>query len=93
MKFNLIPKVMLLQLFDKIGGKIFRVTFKKNNGQYRDLIGRLGVKVHLKGTGRSISKDLKNSYICVYDVQNKGYRNVNLNSVTQVKCDKNYEVY
>ena len=93
MKFYLIPKVMLLQLFDKIGNRIFRVTFKKNNGQYRDLIGRLGVKAHLKGTGRSISKDLRNSYICVYDVQNKGYRNVNLNSVTQVKCVKNYEVY
>ena len=93
MQFYLIPKVMLLQLFNKIGGKIFRVTFKKNNGQYRDLVGRLGVTSYLKGTGRSISTDLKNSYICVYDFENKGYRNVNLNSVTQVKCVKNYEVY
>ena len=70
-------------LADKIGDKFFTVTFVKANGEIRKLNGRLGVTKHTI-SGNTI--DTHEDYLCVYDVDKKGYRNVNVNTITNVVC-------
>mgnify|MGYP000002630702 FL=1 len=69
-------------------GKFFTIKFIKKNGMLRELNGRLGVKKHLKGG--SLGYDPKTfNYIIVFDVVNEGYRTVNVDTVTELTCDKN----
>jgi|TARA_R110000824_G_scaffold260981_3_gene449611 hypothetical protein len=70
-------------LADKIGDKFFTVTFVKANGEIRKLNGRLGVTKH---TASGKTTDTHDDYLCVYDVDKKGYRNVNVNTITNVVC-------
>lgn len=67
-------------------GKFFVVVFKKANGDMRRMLARVGVKKGLTGTGRS--KPLADHLVCVWDVANKGYRTVNVDSVVGFKCGK-----
>jgi len=69
-----------------IGNQFFSVTFTKKNGEERTLNGRLGVKKHLKGGEKSYNDDDFN-YLTVYDVQNNGYRTVNLDTVSSIKVN------
>lgn len=64
-------------------GKIFSVVFRKKNGDERVMSCRTGVKKHLKG-GRNTVAHLK-KYITVFSINDKGYRNVNLNTLHTVK--------
>ncbi len=66
-----------------VGDKFFTVTFVKANGEERVLTGRLGVTKH---TVSGKTKDIHNNYLCVYDVNKKGYRNVNLNTIRKIEC-------
>ena len=66
-----------------VGDKFFTVTFIKANGEERVLTGRLGVTKH---TVSGKTKDIHNNYLCVYDVNKKGYRNVNLNTIRKIEC-------
>ena len=66
-----------------VGDKFFTVTFIKANGEERVLTGRLGVTKH---TVSGKTKDIHNNYLCVYDVNKKGYRNVNLNTSRKIEC-------
>lgn len=65
-------------------GKFVTVTFIKKDGTERVLNGRLGVKKHLKG-GVSTLDPAK--FVTIYDIQNKGYRAVNRETITSVKID------
>ncbi len=67
----------------RVGSKFFTVTFVKANGEERTLTGRLGVTKH---TVSGKTKDAHNNYLCVYDVNKKGYRNVNLNTIREIEC-------
>ncbi len=71
----------LRQLLRESRGTIFTVKFTKLNGQERTLNGRLGV--HTK-TGRPSSTAHIPKYLTVYDIGNKGFRTVNLDTVTYV---------
>jgi hypothetical protein len=64
-------------------GKLFSVKFIKKNGETRILNGRLGVTRYLKG-GYDTTSHIK-YYINVYDIQKKGYRKVNMNTVERIK--------
>lgn len=64
-------------------GKIFSVSFRKKDGSQRNMTCRIGVKKHLRG-GSNTVKHLK-KYLTVYSVQDKGYRNINIKTVKQVK--------
>ena len=64
-------------------GHFFGVTFKKKDGTIRTMNARLGVKRYLKG-GKSTVDQSK--YATVYDVVAKGYRNIDLDTVIEVKC-------
>lgn len=64
-------------------GKIFHIKFVKKDGSVRPMTCRLGVHKHLKG-GESTTRHLPN-LITVFDLQNNGYRNVNLDTVIEFK--------
>jgi hypothetical protein len=63
-------------------GKIFTVTFTKKDGTIRVMNCRLGVTKHLKGGESTLNP---NEYITVYDMQNKGYRAINRQTIIDVK--------
>lgn len=69
-------------------GKFFTVKFIKKNGELRELNGRLGVKKHLKGGELGYDPAAFN-YIIVFDVVAKGYRTINVDTVTELTCNKN----
>jgi hypothetical protein len=68
-------------LIAQSNGKFVTVTFRKKDGSLRKMNGRLGVKKHLKG-GESTVDHTK--YLVLYDVQSKGYRCVNKNTIESV---------
>jgi hypothetical protein len=74
----------LASLIDQSNGKMITVSFVKKDGSSRILNGRLGVKKYIKGS--SLNKN-SNEYITVYDVQNKGYRSVNRDTIVAVRCN------
>jgi hypothetical protein len=68
----------------KTNGHFFSVEFVKKDGTVRKLVGRTGVKKYLKG-GENKVEGPGRPYVTVYDVQNKGYRTVNANTVQSIK--------
>lgn len=69
-------------MIDKSNGKMVTVTFIKQDGSTRILNGRLGVKKYLKGGKSAVNP---NEYISIYDVQNKGYRSINRNTIVALR--------
>jgi hypothetical protein len=61
-------------------GKFFSIKFIKKDGTTREMLCRTDVKKHLKG-GENNNPNLGESQIVVYDIQKKGYRTINLDSV------------
>lgn len=74
----------LASLIEKSNGKMLTVTFVKQDGTERVINGRLGVRKYIKG---SSLKKISDDYITMYDVQNKGYRSVNRNTILAVRCE------
>lgn len=66
------------------GNKIFTVVFIKKDGTERKMRAMLGVKVHLKGGELSYDPSEKN-YLIVWDLDKKGYRTVNFNTIRSIK--------
>ena len=64
-------------------GKFFTVVFIKKDGSTRTMNCRLGVTKHLKG---GVSNLNPKQYLTVYDVQSKGYRAINLETIISVSC-------
>lgn len=78
-------------IIEESKGTIFSVNFIKKDGTERKMVCRLNVKAGLRG-GKSTTSH-KTNLITVYDMQNKGYRNVNLDTVLTVKVrNKVYNV-
>lgn len=69
-------------MIEQSNGKMVTVSFIKQDGSLRVLNGRLGVKKYLKGGKSSVDA---NEYISIYDVQNKGYRSVNRNTIVALR--------
>ena len=67
------------------GNTIFGVTFVKKNGDIRDMVCRLGVKSHLKG-GELPFDPVEKGLLPVFDMQKKGYRMINLKTVTEIRA-------
>ena len=74
-----------LNILEKVanGGKIFSVIFIKKNGTERVMSCRRGVKRYLKGGVNTCSHIP--IYYNVFSCNDKGYRNVNLNTLKTVK--------
>lgn len=65
-------------------GRFFTVEFLKKDGSTRILNGRLGVEKYLKGGDCTLDRT---KFVIVYDVQAKGYRAVNRETIISVKID------
>ena len=66
-------------------GKIFSVVFeKRTTGEFRKLIGRLGVHKDVNGTGLRYDPASK-QLMTVYDMQNQGWRMINMEGLTQLQ--------
>ena len=81
------------QLIKGTKGKFFTVTFtKRKDGTTRVMNARLGVKAYLKGGDLPYDPDTK-GLIPVYDMKNKGYRMINVNTISNLKIGGNeYQV-
>ena len=44
---------------------------------------KIGVKKHLKG---GINVNNRDRYLTVYDMKSEGYRNINLNTILEIRC-------
>jgi hypothetical protein len=64
-------------------GKFFSCVFTKQSGEERKMNCRLGVAKGLKG-GENNHKGHE-EYATVYDMVNKGYRNINLDTLKSIK--------
>jgi len=65
----------------KSQGGFFSVVFIKKNGDERKMTCRLGVKKHLRGSGKPSTTFHIPKYITVFDVNSKGYRNINVKTI------------
>lgn len=74
----------LASLIDNSNGKFVSVTFTKKDGSTRVLVGRLGVTSHLKGGTSTLDAD---KFITIFDVQKKGYRAINRETIQSVRID------
>jgi hypothetical protein len=81
-----IYKNEVTELIKSLGSKVFTVEFVKKDGSLRVMNARLGVKKHLKGG--SLGYDAKAlDLLPVFDMREKGYRMIQLNTVNWIKCD------
>lgn len=76
--------ITLKEFLHKTKGKFFTVQFTKKDGTNRVLNGRLGVTKHLMGGEK---KNHNPDHMVVFDVQNNGYRTINLETVHEIKVD------
>lgn len=71
-------------------GQFFTVTWVTKSGKISEMNCRVGVTKHLKNTGKKYSNGSSNTvahlkqYLTVYKT-NKGYRNLNLDTVLSLK--------
>ena len=65
-------------------GRFVSVEFIKKDGTLRKLTGRLGVTKHLKG---GVSTLDPSQYITIFDVEKKGYRAINRDTIKAVTID------
>ena len=84
-----INKEKAKQLINQSNGRIFSSVFTKKDGSHRLMNARLGVKKHLKKDPKQRPYEPSNyNLICVYDMINKGYRTVNLNTLQTLIINK-----
>ena len=77
------------ELIKQTKGQIFSGLFIKKNGQHRLINARLGVTKHLKDNARPRPYEpSKYDLITVYDMANKGYRMINLNTLQKLIINK-----
>ena len=91
-KGQVISRTKVQKVIDGTKGRFFHATFNKVNGDERKMLARLGVTKGLKGGENKVVKD-SNDYLTVWDVQSKGYRTLNLGTLTALSADGiDYEV-
>ena len=78
------PNLMRRVVEATVRDRFFTVEFTKADGSIRKINGRLGVDKHKKG-GRDCNTNKQ--MMTVYDNYAKGYRNVNLSTVSSLTVD------
>lgn len=73
-------ELLKYKLTARAGGRFFSITFVKADGSTRKMVCRLGVTKH---NGGKSSDEFNYSLLTVYDVQSKGFRNINLETVEE----------
>lgn len=82
-----INKKQALDLIQQSNGKTFSVIFTKKDKTKRLLNGRTGVKKGVKGTGMAYNP-LSKGLLPIYDMQKKGFRMINLETIEALKINK-----
>jgi len=78
------------QLIHNTNGQIFSSVFVKKNGDLRIMTGRLKVTKHLTENAKPRPYDPnKYNLICLFDMINKGYRMINIETLKQLTINKN----
>lgn len=73
---------LLANIIAAANGQFFTVTFVKKNGDTRTMNCRSGVVKHTKGGVSTLDSD---KYFTVYDVQQRGYRAINKDTIIGVR--------
>lgn len=81
----LISRVRIDEILNNNGHKFVTVQFRKLNGEWRTMNGRFKVTKHLRGGVNKVVAPW-NAYKTIYDVQAKGYRTLNIDTVTCVRA-------
>lgn len=81
-----VNRIYLHGFLAKQAGKFVTVEFTKLDGSNRMLNGRLGVRKHLRGGTNTVMAPDR-PYLTVFDVKRKGYRAVNLSTVSKVRAE------
>lgn len=69
-------------LNNETDGLIFSCFFQKKDGTFRKMVCRRGVRKGVRGVGMNYDPASK-GLICVYDMENKGFRMVNAKTLVQ----------
>jgi len=80
-----VKRVKIESILNSNGHKFVTVQFRKKNGEWRTMNGRFKVTKHLRGGVNKVVAPW-NAYKTIYDVQAKGYRTLNLDTVTCVRA-------
>ena len=75
---------MLSQLIAATNGRFFSCVFVKADGTLRTMTCRTGVRKHLRGGVSTLNPD---KYFTVYDVQAKGYRAINKDTIVALRMN------
>ena len=82
---NKLSNKELRELVENTKGRIMKVRFIKKDNTERTMICRTDVRKCLTGTGRTWSKE---NIITVYDMVKHDYRNINLDTLREIRCGK-----
>jgi hypothetical protein len=77
---------VLTVLDETANGKIFFVEFIKKDGSIRRMTARRRVAIGVNGKGMSY-KPLPKGLMTVYDMDNKGFKLINLLSITRLSAN------
>lgn len=75
-----------LTVIERSNGRIFSCIFIKRDKTIRKMVARLGVEKGKTGKGMSWNP-LERGMIPVYDMQKKGWRMINLNSLIRARVN------
>ena len=77
------------ELINKSNGRIFSSVFTKKDGTHRLMNARLKVTKHLKENAKPRPYEpSKYNLICVYDMQSKAYRMINIATLETLVINK-----
>lgn len=82
-----ISRADLVKILKGKRGKMLTIAYRKKDGSLRILNTVTGVRKNITGAGLRYDPD-KYGYIILYDLKAKGYRTVNINTVGDVRMDK-----
>ena len=87
-----IKRSQVINIIKENENKIFSVIFIKKDGTMRKMNCKRKVKKHLKG-GKLAFNPIVKGLLSVYDMVNKGYRFINLNTLISIKIEnKEYKI-
>ena len=80
----------MLQKIHRLNGRFFTVEFIKKDGSTRVMNCRTGVKKYLSDNGKKIkfTGPMGNGILRVYDLQAKGYRSINIDTIKKINYNK-----
>lgn len=82
-----VHKTKVGQLLNELDGKFATVEFTKKDGSIREMNLRFGVHKGVKGSNRTPTERYDTPYRVAYDVKSKGYRTINLSTISKIKAN------